>query len=382
MPDRPSRPSPDAAAAAPGIAARLAYKPSLAAVLERLRGLYSRRAPERICASFEAPSRALAGFAAQHTAAFCDYPDPAGRAAFWDAFLQERAALEDDSIPLAYLSEFDQGLYGALLGGDIRFLAHPENAWISSMVPPLLDNWYEFDRLEFREDAPWFSRYRRQLEIFVEKARGRFAVSHFILINGLNFVFELVGATRTYISLVDCPATVRRAVELAFQVNLRVQETFFAAVPLLAGGTASNMAQWIPGRIISESVDPFHMTSRRYFEEWGREPVQRMFDRFDGGVLHLHGNGRHLLEAVQTIRGLQALFLGDDRGYAPACELLPEFRRRAPGLPFVVQIGRAAFEEGLARRTLPGGIFYKVLGETAVDDANRLMERVHAYSWG
>ena len=34
------------------------------------------------------------------------------------------------------LSELDQGLYGGLLGGDVRFLAHPENGWISSMVPP------------------------------------------------------------------------------------------------------------------------------------------------------------------------------------------------------------------------------------------------------
>jgi hypothetical protein len=36
----------------------------------------------------------------------------------------------------------------------------------------------------------------------------------------------------------------------------------------------------VPGKIINESVDPFHMTSVDYFEQWGREPAQRFIDRF------------------------------------------------------------------------------------------------------
>ena len=55
----------------------------------------------------------------------------------------------------------------------------------------------------------------------------------------------------------------------------------------LAGGTLSNFAQWIPGRIVSESVDPFHMTSVAYFETWGREPAERILSRFDGGVVRV-----------------------------------------------------------------------------------------------
>ena len=68
----------------------------------------------------------------------------------------------------------------------------------------------------------------------------------------------------------------REAIEFAFQLNVEVQRTFFQHAPLLAGGTCSNMVEWIPGRIVSESVDPFHMTSVDYFEQWGREPVERI----------------------------------------------------------------------------------------------------------
>ena len=64
------------------------------------------------------------------------------------------------------------------------------------------------------------------------------------------------------------------------------------------------------------------MTSVAYFEQWGREPAERILGHFDGGVIHIHGNGRHLLEAAATLRGLKAILLLDDLR-------LPEGVRRA-----------------------------------------------------
>jgi hypothetical protein len=172
---------------------------------------------------------------------------------------------------------------------------------------------------------------------------------------------------------------VRRAIDLAFELNLVVQETFFQHVPLLAGGTASNMAGWLPGRIVSESVDPFHMTSVDYFEAWGREPAERIIRRFDGGVLHIHGNGRHLLEAVSTLRGLKAIYLGDDRGFPQAFDVLGDLQRRSGNVPLVVQAEFADFCQRLDRHTLPGGVFYHIAQTPSADAANRLMEKVRAY---
>lgn len=363
----------------PAISTRLAYKPHLDAVLDRLRAFYSRSAQDRILAVLDLPSATLDRFAAEHRDGFCGYPDPRERALFWDSLLAERRELEDDSVPLAYLSEFDQGLYGGLMGGEVRFLAHPENGWVSSMVPPLLENWSGFERLRFQPDGLWARRYLEQLCAFVEAARGRFGISHFILIDGLNFVFELVGATRTYVSLTESPEMVRRAIDLALEVNLQVQRTFFDAVPLLCGGTCSNMGQWLPGRVISESVDPFHMTSVKYFERWGRDAIERIFAHFDGGVLHLHGNGRHLLEAVMSLPKLRTVLMNDDTGYPPAYSRLEEFRRRSGDLPLVVHIPLAEFQAGLERHTLTGGVLYKVKGALPAAAANRLMERVRAY---
>ena len=143
------------------------------------------------------------------------YPEPHERIRFWDRMFQERVRLEDDNIPSAYPSEFDQGLYGGLLGGDIRYLAmttdgYVSSGWISSMIPPLLEDWSGFERLEFREDHPLFQRYLTQLGIMKEAASGKFGISHLIAIDSFNFVYELIGATNTYLSVVDHPDMVRK----------------------------------------------------------------------------------------------------------------------------------------------------------------------------
>lgn len=357
----------------------LAYCPDLDARLERLRLLYGERPQHRIYAHLSVETRALRKFGAKYAPGYTTCPDLAERAAFWDELLAERAAVRDDSIPSAYLSEMDQGLYGGIVGGNVQFMAHPENGWISSMVPPLLAGWEGLAGLSIDHDSPWYRFYLQELDAFRQASAGKFGLSHFILIDGLNFVFELFGATRTYLEMIDRPDDVRAAIEFAYQLNVDVQRTFFAHAPLLAGGTCSNMVEWMPGRIVSESVDPFHMTSVDCFEQWGRGPVERILAAFDGGVVHIHANGRHLLPAVSTLRGLQAVYLLDDLHYPTAFAVLAELRRRLGGLPVVVKAGFAEFRAGLESHRLEGGVLYKVNGVPDVDTANRLMDRVREY---
>ncbi len=390
----------------------LQYKPAASEVIERLRALYCRQAADRIFAVMLTPSAAVARFAAEHPFSECDYPDPLRRARFWDEFFQQRAAIEDDSLPAAYLSEFDQGLYGGLLGGQVRFMVHHDIGWISSMVPPLLDDLAQLDWLEAQlAEAPylryaagdasaaaesipakpapasdrrqsgrlWWQRYLHQLEVFVTESRGRWGTSHFILIDGLNFVFELVGATKAYMCLHDCPQRVRQAFELGFKLNVAVQQAFFDRVPLLCGGTLSNFCQWLPGRIVSESVDPYHMTSVAYFEQWGREPAERIMTHFDGGVVHIHGNGRHLLPAVATLAGLKAVLLLDDRGWPRAFDVLEQLKSQLGDVPVGVNADYEPFVDRLRRGRLPGGVLYRVYNVPDIATANRTMELVRGY---
>ena len=361
----------------------LSYCPHLPEVLERLRALYERRALDRVFAVMETPSATLEDFGRRYPAGYCAHPDPEERLAFWDAHLRRKREVLDDGVPCAYLSECDQGLYGGMVGGKIQYMADPDTGWISSMVPPVAKEGKLTaafcDALSADKGSVAFRRFEALLETLRAGGAGKFALSHFILIDGLNFAFELIGATQTYLSLIECPELVRRVIDFAYALNVMVQERFFGADVTVAGGTCSNMVQWAPGRVVSESLDPFHMTSVDDFEQWGREPVERMFRHFDGGVAHIHGNGRHLLEAAASLEGLKALYAGDDRGFPLAFDILPEIRGRVGDLPLVAACDFGPFAQTLEEHRLTGGVLYHVMGVPDTGIANRLMDRVRQY---
>lgn len=359
--------------------AALICKPNVKDVLARLRSLYTRMAGNRLFATMEVPNPSIATFAQEHPHAECGYPDLTERIRFWDDFLQHRTAVEDDAMPVAYLSELDQGLYSGLFGADVRFTVDPTTGWISSMTAPLLKDWSELEGLRFDVEHPWWQRYLRQLDVFANASRGKWGIGHFILIDSLNFIFELVGATQTYLSLDERPDVVRCAIDFALDLNVRIHETFFDKVPSLECGTFSHFAQWLPGRVVNESLDPFHMTSVAYFEQWGREPAERMMTHFDGGVIHIHANGRHLLEAASTLRGLKAIRMMDDLGFPLSFDIVDQLKTRVGDVPIVLTASYEAFADRLRRHSLAGGVLYQVRNVPSIDAANRLMEQVRSY---
>ena len=352
------------------------YKKNFEQTLDRLKKFYNTKMESKILARMNIESKVLNKFKEEHKAGLCSYPDPVKRIEFWDAFLKERKDIIDDSIPSVYLTEFDQGLYGALVGGDIRFNVDPDNGWISSMVPPIIESWQEFDQLIIDYESGWLEKYKKQLDIYSRWAEDKFGISHFILIDSLNFVYELRGATQTYLDVEQNPGRIKQAKEFAFKLNTFIQDLFFEGIDLIAGGTCSNAGEWIPGIVITESVDPFHMTSADYFEEWGKKEVEKIFNYYDGGIVHIHANGRHLVESVAEIEGLKGILFLDDLGYPSSFSLRHQLRKRAGDMPLILYVDYEEFIIALQDNDLAGGILYQVTDVPDVETANRCFEKV------
>jgi hypothetical protein len=122
------------------------------------------------------------------------------------------------------------------------------------------------------------------------------------------------------------------------------------------------------------------MTSVDYLEAWGREPAERIMTTFDGGVIHIHGNGRHLLKAASTLKGLKAILLGDDKGFPPAYQILDQVKQQTGDMPLIVfGVAYHDFLRALAQHRLPGGVLYHVKDVPDADAANRCMDLVREY---
>jgi len=357
------------------------YKHNHIHVVERMLELFEGRGKDKIYAKIELPSKALSDYKIQYPENEMEYPDPQKRAAFWDEYLKETILLEDDSLPMAYMSEFDEGLYAALLGGEIRFMNNQDWGWISSMCVPFVKSAEELRNLKFDTDSKWAKVYIDQLKFYAKHSIGKYGISHFILIDGLNLIIELRGATNMYYDCLDAPDTVEWFLSFAREINYWVQDRFFDTIGLYKGGTVSNMGQWIPGRIVSESFDPFHMAGPEFFLEWGATNAEEIFSHYDGGLCHIHsGNGQHLLPLVSELKGLKLIVMFDEEWNSfKSFHRLEEIDKGRKEIPVSISMPCEIFREKLKRHELPGNAFYNIQGVSSIDEGNRLMELVRDY---
>ena len=355
------------------------YKKNCNKVITRLENFYSGGGKGSICAQMKMPNSVIDQMKREMKDGPVSCPDLITRADFWDKVLSLYADLEDDSIPGIYLTEIDQGLDGGMLGGEPHFILDTSSGWISSMVPPFAESAEDIYKYEIDLTNKWYRFYDRQLSIYREKAAGKFGVSHFCSIDGLHLLAEMRGFTETFYEVIDNPGVCKDIITFAYKLALILQNRFFEVIGQYEGGTCSNMAQWLPGRCISDSVDIYHLANADLFEEWGREPLQKFIDNFDGAVLHIHSNGRHLIEHISSIKNLKVIYLADDEWATPFYLDLNELDHLRRDVPYVVSIPFEAFTDMLMKKELLPNVFYMVNNVPDIETANLLMKDVVAY---
>lgn len=357
----------------------IAYKPNATAVAERLALLWSRKAQDRIFAQMFVPVSTFSGYSEINAEDPIALPDISERFAFWDGRLAELATLEDDSLPSAYLMEFDQGISGGVLGAPMRYLVDRQTGWISSMTMPILDDLSKIDSLKIDMDAEVLMRLDEHLRFYSEKSRGKFGIAPFIVIDAMNFVVEARGATQAYLDPTDSPDLVRQLMDFAFDLNVFLQERVQNTTDTFLGGSFCLPGLWAPGNPVMFSVDAYHLASPGFYYEWGEPHLQKLLDHFGGGHLHIHSNGRHLIEHAAKLRNLTSINMGDDIGNPRAYDELELIKRKAGDVPLIVGCEYGEFVRDLESNALPGNVLYMVVGLPSIMEANLLMEKVRGY---
>ena len=93
-----------------------------------------------------------------------------------------------------------------------------------------------------------------------------------------------------------------------------------------------------------------------YFAQWGLELAKRMFNAFGGSMIHLNGNGRQLLLAAATHRGLKTICFVDEVGHPVALDPLTELRARTSDVSLVVFASYEKYVQRLNGREMPGRV--------------------------
>ncbi|MHB0999988.1 MAG: uroporphyrinogen decarboxylase/cobalamine-independent methonine synthase family protein [Armatimonadota bacterium] len=357
----------------------LAYKQNAVAAAQRLSILWDRQAEDRICAHMNVSTHTLRRFAETHYDGQTEYPDPYDRIYFWNSHLHETRLLEDDWLPIAYLSEFDQGIVGGAMGEEMRFMMHKDIGWISSMCAPVMNDLADCDHLRIDPTVAAIKLMDEQVRIFSDGARGKFGVAPFIIIDCMNFVAEMRGMTQAFEDTIDNPETVVSMMDFALEFNIFLQERVRRMTDGFMNGSFVNMGSWCQGNPILFSVDAYHMGSPDFYYQWGVPHLQRILDHFGGGLLHLHSNGWHLLPYVVKLRHLKCIYFADERWNPRAYDQLPKLCEQAAGTPLIISCQYDEFRRDLDSYKLPGNVLYDVQNVPSVDHGNRLMEKVRAY---
>lgn len=128
------------------------------------------------------------------------------------------------------------------------------------------------------------------------------------------------------------------------------------------------------------SADAYHLANPDFYYCWGEPHLHKLLNHFGGGLLHLHSNGRHLLEHVRKLKHLICIYLIDEPWSPRAYDLLTDLKKKAGDVPLVIGCGFDEFERDLTAGRLPGNVlYYLVKGAPSVAAANRLMKKVRAY---
>ena len=196
----------------------------------------------------------------------------------------------------------------------------------------------------------------------------------------MNFVVEARGATRAFLDTFDHPDAIRLLMDFAFDLAVLLQERVLDAVDAFMGGSFTFTGSWAPGRVVSFSVDAYHLAGPEFYYQWGEPHLQRLLDYFAGGALHVHSNGRRLLPHVSKLRNLVCIQMADEANDPRSYDMIEEIIAQTGDTPIAVGCQRAEFERDLDAHRLPCGVLYHVLGVSSVEEGNRLMDKVRAYS--
>lgn len=277
----------------------------------------------------------------------------------YEKLLREGEALEDDMLRGACPIQVAFPCFiPAILGCKIRVL--PDNVIGEEQKLP----WEE--ALEKRLDLqnPWFEKYTQFARALVDRAKGRYPISHGAELGPTDLHALLRGHNECILDLMDEPG---QSGELLMHLG-RVFVDFFQEtwkrLPLYHGGYFDAQYQlWAPGPIIRMQEDATAVFSPHLYRKLV-QPVDRMIAKqFACNFIHLHSTSMFMLDAFLEIEELRCFEINIEPFNIPVEGMMKYFRMvQDAGRPLLIRGSLTENEARLVMDSLdPRGLYLHIM---------------------
>ena len=240
----------------------------------------------------------------------------------YEGLLREGEEVEDDMLRGACPIQVAFPCFiPAILGCKIRVL--PDNV----MGEEQELSWTAALEKRLDLENPWFKKYVEFLEALIDRAAGRYPVSHGAELGPTDLHALLRGHSGSIIDLVDAP---KNSAELLMPLGHLFAEFFQEAwkrIPLYHGGYFDAQYQlWAPGPIIRMQEDATAVFSPGLYRKLV-QPVDRMIAKqFACNFMHLHTTSMFLLDAFLEIEELRCFEINIESFNIPVEGMIKYFK--------------------------------------------------------
>lgn len=188
-------------------------------------------------------------------------------------------------------------------------------------------SWDGLRDIKLDHSNSWFKKYISFICALVEKADGRFPVSHGAFRGPSDLLGLLRGTTQSIMDLVDEPARATKLLWRLADIFIEITEEAWKHIPLFYGGYFDGMYQlWAPGTIVRLQEDLSGLYSPDLYRQF-LQPVDRMIAaHFSNSFIHLHSTSMFLLEAFLEVEEIRCFEINNDDGGPSIKKMIPYFK--------------------------------------------------------
>jgi len=240
----------------------------------------------------------------------------------YEGLLREGEEIEDDMLRGACPIQVAVPCFiPGSLGCKIRVL--PDNV----MGEEQRLSWEEAMEKRLDHQNPWFEKYVEFAEALVDRAQGRYPISHGIELGPTDLHAVLRGHSESILDLMDEPEKSSELLMHLGQIFVEFFQESWKHLPLFHGGYFDAQYQlWAPGPIIRMQEDATAVFSPHLYRKLV-QPVDRMIAKqFACNFIHLHSTSMFMLDAFLEIEELRCFEINIEPFNIPVQGMIEYFR--------------------------------------------------------